>query len=290
MTATTSSTTDPATELWLMFNEINKGSGQPVWIALANFLGINQNDPRLPSLIGVMSRRCHNLEDLVSNIDDMQEHAAEIITAINRLRTTFSPQAMASTWDNHRQIYMPSDALVCVKMASQTVRRFHPLKRLSSEERMQLERDLKDVIEEVRKDGPTSAPIVAALEDVLFMLERFAFFGHAGLGHALIEAFATTKQGEKEAKSSTRKLAIGAIASVAAALVYSNDVVEAIGSWVDRSKAAIEWVKQEAEQEASKLALPAPLKMLTGPAKAATANGAEEVPATGDESPQDGAP
>lgn len=247
--------TDPATELWQMFSSLrglqHSGTTRD---ALAEQFGCKTDDGTYFTILNAIISRCDRLSQMVEAETDLAEHRNEVLSAIRTMRCVFGTDRFHGSWTGQRDGLLQSHHLTAVKMAALSIRRSHPLRKLTGEERADLLAKIDDLIEEAQRDQSLSARIIEnAFVGLKVVLERLTFFGHDALIERLFlvnaEIKAAAARSSTEDCSGLTKLLKSSAMVIGLAvnlLVLSDAAATAVENHYHRAQALLEHLSADA--------------------------------------------
>jgi len=266
--------TDPATELWQMFSSMRGLQYQgKTRDALALHFSCQTDDGTYFTILNAVISRCDRLCQMVETEGDLAEHRAEVLDAIRTMRRVFGTDRFYSNWAEWRDSLLQNHHLTAVKMAAISIRRSHPLRKLTSEESADLLAKIDDLIQEAQRDQSLSARIIEnAFNGLKVVVERLTFFGHDVLIERLFLVNAEIKtaasRSSNEDNAGLAKLLKNGtmVISLAVNLLVASDAVPtAVENHYHRAQALLEHLSAEVPaQEMKRLPPPKRSEELKG--------------------------
>lgn len=260
--------TDPATEIFEMCQVLQSSPAKAkaeTRKALAQIFGcVSCHEALFFELLAALSKRFDRLAEITETSPNVPDHLREkSTTAVKHLRNFFSTDGLHEAWEQRKAKVFVNEHLTAVEYIGALIRNEYPLKKLNDEERAELIDKIDELLTSIKDDGGASIVqdvVVSAFESVKAILERLVFFGTDASTESLILAFtklaAAEKVAESETDKATVKKALGVIALVAGAMIYTSDVLTAAEDLYNKGQAAVQYIIEQIPEDIKLLAPP----------------------------------
>jgi hypothetical protein len=153
---------------------------------LPDAYGVVPNSAAFHALTMAVRRRFEELRRMIEDdpeLHDLKDDASKAIAAVAGF---FNIENAGRGWTDLVTTHFRPEHLATLRFLSPSIRRRHPLKRLPEAERRKVFGEVQELLDDLRAGAGDLDPFVAkvlieAFEDLLLVLEKFPFFGHAAL-------------------------------------------------------------------------------------------------------------
>jgi hypothetical protein len=191
---------DPAQEMMALIERLRQqpASTEPTWKILPQALGIGISPGEHWELMSALNSRLLRLDTFVNSLQDEdfdQAQRQRIVQAINNLANAFRPEEQIARWQDTLKHIRADDALQ-FKWFSVIAKRYHPLRRISDDERSELIAKIEQTLLVLKdaKDIPDWAklPLSDGLNRLRFTLQHLVFFGSEAAIDQLLDLYNKT--------------------------------------------------------------------------------------------------
>ena len=222
--------------------------------ALATIFGLESSeDPIFYSIVAALSRRFETLIRITQESSAVPDHLRDrAVGAINQLKLFCRVEGMLEIWKDRKNKVFPGEQMTALHFLGGFLQQTHPVKKITDEERKELLQLIENELAEIDREGPNSLVqdiIVSELKSLKVVLEHLTFFGIEALRDSLFTATVNVSAAESAATSSadksTLKKASHVLGLIAAALIFTSDLIEATENIYDRGQIAIEYLVEK---------------------------------------------
>ncbi len=231
--------TDPALELvamcaWFANITANPSSQNTVQVFTTHFGG-NEEVATPYTILGVVQRRFTTFTELLDQVDDPYLDTSivgDARRAVAALRKFCALSQLGTSWSTNAALAGAQQHLSAVKAVSSTLRRSHPLRRLTKEEQEALREKLNDtLLDQIRtSDIPDYLrhALWSGLMELRTILDFLPVFGLEALAERASEVFvahASARERSRSYRASKICAAIGIIIATATTVWVQSDAV-----------------------------------------------------------------
>jgi hypothetical protein len=237
---------------------------------LTHIFGAKKNSSEFFYVLSALRRRFDNCRMIVESEEAIYGPARKsAISAINHLSLVLNTERSREPWMTLRDQVFCEPHLTALLFLSSILSDRHRLKRITDDDLENILKEVKSFIIEIRENKiGLSLLLTKAIEDsfqdLLLVLERFRFFGHAGIRDKILVADATLRataaqMAKAESSPAARNQVTRAwtiLSTVISLFILPHEASEAIGTYREWGEWVLEHTKSTAPRE--RLALPAP--------------------------------
>lgn len=249
--------TNPANELYelcrlLQSHGISERS--PSHKALAIIFGLkSSDDPIFYSILAALSSRFEMLVRITQESSAVPDHLRDrSVGAVNQLKLFCRVQGMQEIWKEKKIKVFSNEQMTALQYLGGFIQQTHPVKIVTDEERKEILQRIEKELAEIDGESSNSLVqdlIILELKSLKVVLDHLTFFGIDALRDSLFKATVNVSAAESAASSDADKSVVKkaryVLGSIAAALIFSSELIEAPEKIYDKGQLAIEYLVEK---------------------------------------------